>query len=64
MLRRVLWYKLTDVSEVHIGPVIRAMMEAACTSETSVNFYQTTRHNTPDDNHLHTLRHEKLKSQL
>jgi hypothetical protein len=29
-------------------------MEAASTSETSVNFYQTTRRNKPDDRHLHT----------
>jgi hypothetical protein len=28
------------------------MMEAACTSETSVNFYQATRLNTPEDSHL------------
>jgi hypothetical protein len=36
-------------------------MEAASTSETSVNFYQTTRHNNPEDNHLHTRRSENLK---
>jgi hypothetical protein len=28
------------------------MMEAASTSETSVNFYQTTRLNIPEDSHL------------
>jgi hypothetical protein len=29
---------------------------AASTSETSVNFYQTTQHNNPEDNHhLHSL---------
>jgi hypothetical protein len=33
----------------------RAMMEAASTSETSVNFYQTTRLNNPEDSHLHYL---------
>jgi hypothetical protein len=38
------------------------MMEAASTSETSVNFYQTTRRNNPQDSHLHTRRHENLKS--
>jgi hypothetical protein len=35
--------------------IIRAialMMEAASTSETSVNFYQTTRRNNPEDSHL------------
>jgi hypothetical protein len=31
---------------------IRAMMEAASTSETWINFYQTTRRNTPEDSHL------------
>jgi hypothetical protein len=29
------------------------MMEAASTSEMSVNFYQTTRRNNPEDSHLH-----------
>jgi hypothetical protein len=38
------------------------MMEAASTSETSVNFYQTTRRNIPEDSHLHIRRSEKLKS--
>jgi hypothetical protein len=33
--------------------MIILMMEAASTSETSVNFYQTTRRNTPEDSHLH-----------
>jgi hypothetical protein len=43
--------------------VIRAMMmEAASTSETLVNFYQTTWHYNPEDNHLHTRHHENLKS--
>jgi hypothetical protein len=35
--------------------IIRAitlMMEAAGTSETSLNFYQTTRRNIPEDSHL------------
>jgi hypothetical protein len=54
---------LTNVSEVLAASVIKAMMEAARTSETSVNFYQTTRHNTPEDgSHLHTRRRENLKS--
>jgi hypothetical protein len=43
MLRRVVWKKFTDVSEVFTASVIRAMsalmMEAVSTSETSVNFY-------------------------
>jgi hypothetical protein len=32
------------------------MMEAARTSETSVNFYQATRHNNPENSHLHRLK--------
>jgi hypothetical protein len=40
------------------------MTEAARTSEMSVNFYQTTRHNNPEDSHLHTQCHENLKSHL
>jgi hypothetical protein len=37
-------------------------MEAARTSETLVNFYQTTRRYNPEDSHLHTHRRENLKS--
>jgi hypothetical protein len=40
------------------------MMEAASSSETSVNFYQTTRRNNPEDSHLHARRRENLKSCL
>jgi hypothetical protein len=32
--------------------LIALMMEAASTSETSVNFYQTIRRNNPEDSHL------------
>jgi hypothetical protein len=32
--------------------IIRAMMEAESTSETSVNFYNTKRRNNPEDSHL------------
>jgi hypothetical protein len=38
------------------------MVEAASTSETSVNFYQTTRRNNTEDSQLHTRRRENLKS--
>jgi hypothetical protein len=45
--------------------LIALMMEAASTSETSENLYQTTRRNNPEDSrHLHTRRCEKLKSQF
>jgi hypothetical protein len=40
------------------------MMEAVSTYETSVNFYQTTRRNIPEDSHLHTRHQENLKSGL
>jgi hypothetical protein len=37
------------------------MTEIASTSEMSVNFYQTTRRQNPEDNHRHTRRRENLK---
>jgi hypothetical protein len=39
-------------------------MEAARTSETLVNFYQTTRCYNPEDSNLHTHRRENLKSYI
>jgi hypothetical protein len=42
--------------------LIALMMEEASTSKTSVNFYQTTRRNNPEDRHLHTRLCENLKS--
>jgi hypothetical protein len=39
----------------HQGLFIALVMEAAKTSETSVN-YQTVRRNNPEDSHLHTCR--------
>jgi hypothetical protein len=50
---------------MHDPSIIRAIaliMEAASTSETSVNFYQTTLLNNPEDSHLHIRRRENLKS--
>jgi hypothetical protein len=44
--------------------LVALKMEAASTSETSVNFYQTTRRNIPEDIHLRTSRRENLKSHL
>jgi hypothetical protein len=38
------------------------MMEAARTSETLINFYQTTLRCNPEDSHLHTHRRENLIS--
>jgi hypothetical protein len=42
---------LTDVSEVPTAS-IALMMEAVETSETAINFYQTTRRSIPENNHL------------
>jgi hypothetical protein len=42
--------------------LIVLMMEAARSSETLVNFYQTTRRYNPKDSHLRTRRRENLKS--
>jgi hypothetical protein len=42
--------------------IIALMMEAANTSETSVNFYQTAWRNDTEDSHVHTRRRENLKS--
>jgi hypothetical protein len=39
-------------------------MEAASASETSVNFYQTTQRNNPENSHLHTHRRENLKYRI
>jgi hypothetical protein len=40
---------LTDVSDVVTAPVALMMMGAVSTSETSVNFYQNTRRDIPED---------------
>jgi hypothetical protein len=57
--------KLTQVSEVRTASIIRAIalvMEAVCTSETSVNFNVTTGRYIPEDFKLHTRHHDNLKS--
>jgi hypothetical protein len=64
MLRLVVQEILTGDSEVLTASIIRAMMEAASTSETCANFYQTTRRYNPEDSHLNTRRRENLKSYL
>jgi hypothetical protein len=58
MLRSVVRYKLTDVLDGLIASIVRAVR----TSETSVNFYQATWRNIPEDSCLHTGRCENLKS--
>jgi hypothetical protein len=42
--------------------LIVLMMDAVNTSETSVDFYETTRHNIPEGYHLHIRRRENVKS--
>jgi hypothetical protein len=54
----------SNVSKVLTASIIIAlMMEAVNTSETSINFYQTTWCNIPEDSHLHTHCCENLKYQ-
>jgi hypothetical protein len=47
---------------LHHQGVIVLLMEAASTSEMSVNFCQTARCNNPEYSHLYTRRRENLKS--
>jgi hypothetical protein len=52
--------KFTDVSEVLAASIMKViialMKEAGSTSEMSVNFYQTTWCNIPEDSHLQFLK--------
>jgi hypothetical protein len=53
---------LVEVYQRFRGPcIMRAMMKAARTSGTLVNFYQTARRYNPEDSHLRTHRRENLK---
>jgi hypothetical protein len=61
ILNYVVCRHIDDVSEALNVYVIRAMIEAISTSEKSVNFYQTTRRNIPEDSRLYTCRRENLK---
>jgi hypothetical protein len=54
----------TDVSEVRAASIIALMMEAASTSETSIDIQLRTRQDIPEDSELHTRRHENLKSHM
>jgi hypothetical protein len=67
MYCRVLNWMSTDVSEARAASIIRvmiALMEAARTSETSVNIQLRTRQYIPEDSELHTRRRENLKSHI
>jgi hypothetical protein len=63
-LRRVIWFKFTDVSEVlaaSINNTKEMMMEAANTSDMSVNFYLTTRCKNPEKINFRVRSRENLK---
>jgi hypothetical protein len=47
----VFWV-VAPCSLVEVYQCFNLMMEAARTSETLLNFYQTTRHYNPEDNHI------------
>jgi hypothetical protein len=49
MLRREDLWKFSDVSEVITASITRVVMEV----ETSINFYEPTRLNIPNDNNPH-----------
>jgi hypothetical protein len=55
---------LTEVSQVRAASIIALMMEAAHTSETSVDIQLRTQQYIPEDSELHTRRCENLKSQI
>jgi hypothetical protein len=60
--RRAISLKQTEVSEVRTVCMIRALMEAVRTSETSAYFKETTRRYIPESCHLHTRHCVSLKS--
>jgi hypothetical protein len=41
--------------KMSMSSLVALMMEVASTSEKSVNFYQTTRRNNPEDGHLQII---------
>jgi hypothetical protein len=51
----------TDVSELRAASIIRAMMDAARTSETSVDIQLRTWQYIPEDSEFHARRRENLK---
>jgi hypothetical protein len=54
----------TDVSEVCAASIIALMMEAVCTSETSVDIQLRTQQYIPEDFELNTRRRENFKSHI
>jgi hypothetical protein len=58
-------YSLVEICRVsEVCCLVTLMMEAASTSERSMDFDQTTRRNNPDDSRLHPRRRENLKLYL
>jgi hypothetical protein len=62
MYCRVLNWMSTDVSVVRAASIIALILEAARTSETSVDIQLRTRQYILEDSELHTRRRENLKS--
>jgi hypothetical protein len=69
MKMAVLWvvapcglYEFTDVSEVCTACIVRADDGGSTHLWNVVNFYETIRRNTPEENHIPTRRRENLKS--
>jgi hypothetical protein len=56
-------YWLFDLSLVLSESIFRALFVAESTSETSGNFYQTTRRKDPKDRQIHASRRENYVSQ-
>jgi hypothetical protein len=54
---------VSDVSELRTASIIMAMMEAVCTSETSVHSNETIRRHIPKESQLHTRHRENVESQ-
>jgi hypothetical protein len=51
-MKMAVFWVVAPCSLGHHHKAIVLMMEAESTSETSVNFYQTTRCNNPEDSHI------------
>jgi hypothetical protein len=62
LLKMVVVWDVSPCSLVDTDRRIILMTEAVRSSETSVNMYQNTGCNIPEDSHLHTRRGENLKS--
>jgi hypothetical protein len=62
-MKMTVFWDVAPCSLVEIDRRFRgAMMEAVTTSETSVNFYQTTRHNIPEDSRIQDSNSRKYGS--